>query len=191
MFSLVWSEIGLQCLCIGELFLAGGYWPAAPLAPYCPSYPPPLSSPLVQDSSRRGRRWTWEWCLCLSRRPGWSRGWASSTQSWSLASTSWYLFWTRSCHRKFYVVQLVDLFISTDPHKSSLMFFSLKVKYVQSLKEIAIDIPGQQVFFCLIFLLLKFTCLLEAISMDNVAINIDGILYLRIMDPYKVNHIVV
>ena len=24
-------------------------------------------------------------------------------------------------------------------------FFSLKVKYVQSLKEIAIDIPGQQV----------------------------------------------
>ena len=24
--------------------------------------------------------------------------------------------------------------------------------------------------------------------MDNVAINIDGILYLRIMDPYKVKH---
>ena len=28
------------------------------------------------------------------------------------------------------------------------MFLSLKVKYVQSLKEIAIDIPGQQVIFC-------------------------------------------
>ena len=30
---------------------------------------------------------------------------------------------------------------------------------------------------------------MQAISMDNVAINIDGILYLRIMDPYKVKHI--
>jgi len=58
-----------------------------------------------------------------------------------------------------------------EPGLNFLIPFLDKVKYVQSLKEIAIDIPGQQ-----------------AISMDNVAINIDGVLYLRIMDPYKASY---
>lgn len=47
-----------------------------------------------------------------------------------------------------------------------LMPFIDKVSYRHSLKEFAIDVPAQQ-----------------AITKDNVALGIDGVLYMRIMDP--------
>lgn len=45
------------------------------------------------------------------------------------------------------------------------------VKYVQSLKEIAIDVPQQ-----------------AAISLDNVTLQMDAVLYLRVLDPYKASY---
>ncbi|XP_053988970.1 stomatin-like protein 2, mitochondrial [Hylaeus volcanicus] len=58
-----------------------------------------------------------------------------------------------------------------DPGLNILIPIIDQVKYVQSLKEIAIDIPQQ-----------------TAVTSDNVTLNIDGVLYLRINDPYLASY---
>lgn len=58
-----------------------------------------------------------------------------------------------------------------EPGINLLIPFIDKVKYLQSLKEIVIDIPEQ-----------------SAITKDNVGLRLDGVLYLKIFDPYKASY---
>ncbi|KRY49184.1 Cactin, partial [Trichinella britovi] len=74
----------------------------------------------------------------------------------------WLIYWEETSYDQVYV---------TDPGLNILVPIIDQIKYIQSLKEIAIEIPQQ-----------------SAITIDNVALNIDGVLYLRIVDPYKASY---
>jgi len=71
-----------------------------------------------------------------------------------------------------YVIERMGKFHSIlEPGLNLLIPFIDKVKYVQLLKEIAIEIPRQ-----------------NAITKDNVVLHLDGVLYFRIRDPYKTSY---
>jgi regulator of protease activity HflC (stomatin/prohibitin superfamily) len=58
-----------------------------------------------------------------------------------------------------------------DPGLAFLVPVIDKIKYVKTLKEVAVEIPSQ-----------------SAITQDNVTISLDGVLYYRITDPYKASY---
>lgn len=76
-----------------------------------------------------------------------------------------------NCFQAWIVERMGKFHRILDPGLNILIPIMDRVKYVQSLKEIAIDVPKQ-----------------SAITSDNVTINIDGVLYLRIVDPYLASY---
>lgn len=61
-----------------------------------------------------------------------------------------------------------------EPGLTFLFPFIDQIRYVKTLKEVAVEIPSQ-----------------AAITHDNVTINMDGVLYYRVVDPFKVPILVV
>ncbi|KAJ1720014.1 Stomatin [Coemansia erecta] len=58
-----------------------------------------------------------------------------------------------------------------EPGLAILIPFLDRISYTQSLKEVAVEIPTQ-----------------SAITMDNVTLELDGVLYYRVVDPYKASY---
>ncbi|XP_034107114.1 stomatin-like protein 2, mitochondrial [Drosophila albomicans] len=95
-----------------------------------------------------------------------------STQSRSKASTPMNTIVMFVPQQEAWVVERMGRFHRIlDPGLNILVPVADKIKYVQSLKEIAIDVPKQ-----------------SAITSDNVTLSIDGVLYLRIIDPYRASY---
>ncbi|KAK6617193.1 Stomatin-like protein 2, mitochondrial [Polyplax serrata] len=75
-------------------------------------------------------------------------------------------------HREAWVVERMGKFYKIlEPGINLLIPFLDRVKYIQSLKELAIVIPKQSV-----------------ITSDNVTLDIDAVLYLKVLDPYLASY---
>lgn len=71
-----------------------------------------------------------------------------------------------------YIVERMGKFLRIlSPGMAILWPFLDKITYVQSLKETAIEIPSQ-----------------NAITADNVSLELDGVLYVKVHDPYKASY---
>ncbi|VDK32993.1 unnamed protein product [Taenia asiatica] len=74
--------------------------------------------------------------------------------------------------RQAWIVERLGKFHSVlSPGLNFCVPFVDRIAYVQSLKEIAIDIPDQ-----------------AAITSDNVVLQLNGVLFLKVMDPYKASY---
>ncbi len=70
------------------------------------------------------------------------------------------------------VIERFGKYHSTRVAGFNLLFpFLDKVAYDRSLKEVAIDVPRQ-----------------SAITKDNIGLSVDGVLYLKVIDPYKASY---
>lgn len=75
-------------------------------------------------------------------------------------------------HQEAWVVERMGKFHKIlEPGLNILFPFIDSIKYVQSLKEMAFEIPQQ-----------------SAVTSDNVNLSIDGVLYLKVFDPYKASY---
>ncbi len=67
------------------------------------------------------------------------------------------------------------------PGLAILIPFLDAITYVKSLKEIAVEIPSQRA-------ITQGTHKRMLIALDNVQIDLDGVLYYRIVDPFKASY---
>jgi hypothetical protein len=71
------------------------------------------------------------------------------------------------------LIPIIDVSWSNDIVKKHILIPWQRIAYVQSLKESAIEIPSQ-----------------SAITADNVTLELDGVLYTRVIDAYKARSVV-